>query len=211
MEEKASGKKLRKMRDRIEKDMKDREEETKVLKERMQKMEERLKEEMQKLEKEDKVRQERLDRVEANVTRDRKERQDCERKKEEYQERYAEMESRKEMEKKVEAAMEQMKILNLDFGRECNERTTLVEEAIRLLQEKVGKQDREEFGRIMKGTRVSILGHGTDVKEEEKGMIHTVPVLLTCRCRSEKERLENIVRKEEPMYPSSGLRRAWTL
>jgi hypothetical protein len=33
------------------------------------------------------------------------------------------------------------------------------------------------------------------VKEEEKGMIHTVPVLLKCRCRSEKERLENMVRK----------------
>jgi hypothetical protein len=60
---------------------------------------------VQKLEREDREGQERLDRVEANVTRDRKARQDCERKKDEYQERHAEMESRKEMEKKVQAAM----------------------------------------------------------------------------------------------------------
>ncbi len=144
MEEKASGEKLRKMRDRIKKDMKDREEDKSAEGEDA-KMEERLKEEVQKLEREDREGQERLDRVEANVTRDRKERQDCERKKDEYQERHAEMESRKEMEKKVQAAMEQIKILNLDFGRECNERTRLVEEVIRLLLEKVGKQDREEI------------------------------------------------------------------
>ena len=101
----------------------------------------------------------------------------------------------KEMERKMEAAMEQIKILNLDFGRECSDRKTLVEEAIGMMKEKVGTQDREEFGRIMRGTSVSVLGSGTCIKEVEKGMIHTVPVLLTCRCRSVKERLENIVRK----------------
>ena len=105
------------------------------------------------------------------------------------------MESKKEMERKMEAAMEQIKILNLDFGRECSDRKTLVEEAIGMIKEKVGIQDREEFGRIMRGTNVSVLGSGTCVKEVEKGKIHTVPVLLTCRCRSEKERLENMFRK----------------
>jgi hypothetical protein len=45
----------------------------------------------------------------------------------------------------LEAAMEQMKILNRDFGREHKERKTLVDETIRNIQEKVSLQDREDF------------------------------------------------------------------
>jgi hypothetical protein len=42
------------------------------------------------------------------------------------------MGSEKAMERKVEAAMEQMKILDLDFGGECTERKQLVKEAVKL-------------------------------------------------------------------------------
>ncbi len=73
-------------------------------------MEERLEEEVQKTEKEDMERQKRIDSVEANVTKDTKERQDRERKKEEYLKMHAMNEPRKDMESKME---EQMKILNL--------------------------------------------------------------------------------------------------
>ncbi len=41
------------------------------------------------------------------------------------------------MERKIESAMKQMKILNLDFSKDCNMRKTLVEEAIRKIQDKV--------------------------------------------------------------------------
>ncbi len=54
--------------------------------------------------------------------------------------------------------MEQMKILNRDFGREHKERKTLVDETIRNIQEKVSLQGKEEFGSVMRGTRISILG-----------------------------------------------------
>jgi hypothetical protein len=67
-----------------------------------------------------------------------------------------------------EAAMEQMKILNLDFGRERTDKKTLVSDAIRMISEKVRVQYREEVNRIMKGTRVCILGNYTSTKEVEK-------------------------------------------
>ncbi len=38
--------------------------------------------------------------------------------------------SEKDMEKKFEGAMEQVKILNIDFGKECADRKTLVKEAV---------------------------------------------------------------------------------
>ena len=158
-------------------------------------MEIRLDEEVQKTAKEGQEKQKRMDKIEADVIKDRRERQEYERKRGELQEQHVTMESRKEMERKMEAAMEQIKILNLDLGKEHSDRKTLVEEAIRIIKEKVGAKEREEFERIMSGTRVSILGNGTSIKELEKGKIYTVPILLTCRCRSEKERLENLVRK----------------
>ncbi len=42
------------------------------------------------------------------------------------------MKSREVMERKIKEAMEQMKTLNLDFGRECCERKTLVGEFVKL-------------------------------------------------------------------------------
>jgi hypothetical protein len=65
--------------------------------------------------------------------------------------------SEKDMEKKLEGAMELVKILNLDFGKECAERKTLVNEAISLIKEKVMENDNEDFDKIMKGARIYIL------------------------------------------------------
>jgi hypothetical protein len=193
--DKVLGEKVRMLGGKIEKERKDREEDTKVLKEKIRKIEKRLEEEVQRTEKEGLERQKIIDRVEADVIRDRRERQEYERKREDFEDQQVTMESRKEMERKMKAAIEQIKILNLDFGRECSDRKTLVEEATRMVKEKVRAADKEEFGRIMSGTRISVLGNGTSIKEVEKVKIHTVPFLLTCMCRSEKERLESMVRK----------------
>jgi seryl-tRNA synthetase len=132
IEEKASGEKVRKRGDRIEKDRVNREGKTKILIERIQKLEERLEEEVQKTEKEDMERQKIIDSVEANVTKDTKERQDRERKKEEYLTMHAVNEPRKDMETKME---EQMKILNL------------VLEAVQRQEHVGGGGDREDKGK----------------------------------------------------------------
>jgi hypothetical protein len=99
------------------------------------------------------------------------------------------------MVKKLEGAMEQVKILNLDFGKECASRKTLVKEAVNQIKEKVTENDKEEFEKIMKGARFEILGKSTSTKETGKGRIHTMPILITCGCKNVKGRLEVIVRK----------------
>ncbi len=91
--------------------------------------------------------------------------------------------------------MEQVKILNLDFEKECADGKTLVKEAVSRINEKVAESDKEEFEKIMKGARIDILGKSTSTKEIGKGMISTVPVLITCGCKNAKGRLEVIVRK----------------
>jgi hypothetical protein len=103
--------------------------------------------------------------------------------------------SERDMEKELEVAMEQVKILNLDFGKECADRKALVKDAVGRIWERVVESDREEFGKILKGARIDILGKSTVMKEVGKRKIHTVPVLVTCGCKHAKGRMESIVRK----------------
>jgi hypothetical protein len=85
-----------------------------------------------------------------------------------------------------------VKILNLDFGKECVERKTLVNEAISLIKEKVMENDNEDFDKIMKGARIYILVKSMITKDTYR---HTVLMLFTCGCKNVKEKLEVIVRK----------------
>jgi hypothetical protein len=75
--------------------------------------------------------------------------------------------------------MEQVKILNLDFGKECWDRRTLVKEVISRIKEKAAEDAKEEFERITRRARVDILGKSTSTKETENGKIHTVLILIT--------------------------------
>jgi hypothetical protein len=137
----------------------------------------------------------RIDKLEQVMVRDRIERQDFEWNVKEDKKIQDTKDSEREMKEKLVGAMEQMKILNLDFGRQCSNRRTLMKEAICKMKEKIAGSDKEEFDRIMKGTGVCILGKGITTKETGKGMIHTVPVLITCGCRYLKDRMEVIMRK----------------
>jgi hypothetical protein len=87
-----------------------------------------------------------------------------------------------------------VKILNVDFGKECTDRKTLVKEAVSRIKESVAKNDMQEFGEIMRVATVEVLGRSTTMKETGKGSIYTVPILISCGCKNVKGRLERIVR-----------------
>jgi hypothetical protein len=137
----------------------------------------------------------RIDQIEKDIAQDRAERKEFEWNSEGEKGIQDAKDSEKDMEKKLEGAMEQVKILNLDFGKECADGKILIKEAASRIKETVRESDKEEFERIMKGARIEILGKGTSMKESGKGSIHTVPVLITCGCKNAKGRLEEIVRK----------------
>jgi hypothetical protein len=171
------------------------ENEVKNVKERIAVLEDRVMEVERSPGEKDREAHVRIDELEKDIAKDRAERQEFEWNIEEEKGIQDAKDSEKDMEKKLEGAMEQVKILNLDFGKECADRRTLVKEAISRIKEKATEKDKEEFDRIMKGARVDILGKSTSRKDTGKGMIHTVPILITCGCKNVKERLEMIVRK----------------
>jgi hypothetical protein len=165
------------------------------VKERVSALEDSIREGGKPPEMKDRAAHVRIDEIEKGMAKDRAERQEFEWNMEGEKGIQDAKDSEKEMEKKLEGAMEQMKILNLDFGSECADRKTLVKVAISRIKEKVTENDKQECDRIMKGVRISILGKCTSMKDSEKGRIHTVPILITCGCRNVKERLEAILKK----------------
>jgi hypothetical protein len=105
--------------------------------------------------KEDRETRVRIDDIEKNIAKDRAERQEFEWNMEEEKGIQEAKDSEKDMEKDLEGAMEQVKILNLDFGKECVDRRTLVKEAFSRLKGKVVENDKEEFDKIMEGSRLT--------------------------------------------------------
>ncbi len=109
-------------------------------KERITALEEVIRNEEKSAGKKDKEVYARIDKLEKDISKDRAERQEFEWNMEEEYGIQAAKESEKDMEQKLEGAMEQVKILNLDFGEECADRKTLIKEAVRRIK---GKGNRE--------------------------------------------------------------------
>jgi hypothetical protein len=166
-------------------------------KERVAALENRIREgeRLSETEKEGREAHVRIDELEKDIAKDRAERQEFEWSIEGDKGIQDAKDSEKDMEKKLEGAMEQVKILNVDFGKECVDRKTLVKEAVSRIRVMVTKNDKKEFDEIMKGATVDILGRSTSIKETGKGRVHTVPILITCGCKNVKGRLERIVRR----------------
>jgi hypothetical protein len=174
---------------------KDRMDKDRTLKERVEILEDKMKDGVKHVRMEDRVAHERIDKLESEIAKDKIERQEFEWNEKEDKEIQDTKDSEREMEKLLEGSMKQLKILNMDFGRQCTDRRMIVKEAISNLEEKMVGRDRDDFDRMIKGTRVDILGEGMRVKETEKGQIHMVPLLITCGCRSVKDRMEVLIRK----------------
>jgi hypothetical protein len=115
---------------------------------------------------EDRKLQERIKEMEEALQKERKNREVLEKEMETEKKVKEEIESEKEMEMKAEAAMEQIKILDLDFGSKCGERKQLVENAVRIMKEKVSLHNKKECDKILNGVRVYLyIGQVHKLKE----------------------------------------------
>ncbi len=86
------------------------------------------------------------------------------------------MESIKQMECKVNDAMENVKILNLRFKKVSKVKGELLKEAEGIIKGKVVGKDRKECEWILRKSRVYILGDGTEEKEVGKEWMYSSSV-----------------------------------
>jgi hypothetical protein len=103
-------------------------------------------------------------------------------------------ESEKEMEGKVGGAMEELKILDLDFGKVIVRKEEVVKNALEMIKENMKLQDRKEWDWNVQRSRIFVLGQQTKEKEFEGRKIFTVPILIKCGSAGDKERMEKMIR-----------------
>jgi hypothetical protein len=103
--------------------------------------------------------------------------------------------SEKEMEDKVRHANCCLKLLDIDFGKQTEDRLWMVRSVIGWMRDDISNQDVSLYDRVMRRTRVQILGRGTAAVRGSGGnTIYTVPVLLECRDRTDAGDLDAILR-----------------
>jgi hypothetical protein len=102
--------------------------------------------------------------------------------------------SEREMEGKVRGAMCNLKILDFDFGGETQDRIAMVRKVARDLREDVHPDSRASFDRILRRTRIQILGRKAEARKNRDRTVYTVPILLECQSRNDASELDNILK-----------------
>jgi hypothetical protein len=185
--EKESGEKLAEMERLAEKDRVEQEKEWKRVEDRLTKVEERLEQASNERE------QIREHLLELEMIEEVYRKEEAERTMQRQKVVLAK-ESEKEMEGKVEVAMEELKILDLDFGKVMARREDIVKDALEMIKENMKLQDRKEWDWNVQRSRIFVLGHQTKEKEFEGRKIFTVPILIKCGSARDNERMEKMIR-----------------
>jgi hypothetical protein len=102
--------------------------------------------------------------------------------------------SSRDMEKKLQGAMKTLKLTDIDFGEATHDRSKMVRAVTSRLRGDVHPDDRAHFDRLLRRTRIQILGKGTEQRRDRSRTINTVPVLLECAERADAWDMENILR-----------------
>jgi hypothetical protein len=103
--------------------------------------------------------------------------------------------SEKEMEDKVRQASCNLKILDIDFGESSEDRGWMVRTALSYMRGDVYPEDRGTFERIIRRTRIVVMGRKTTSGTYRGRTIYTVPVLLECQNKGEASELDEILRR----------------
>jgi hypothetical protein len=102
--------------------------------------------------------------------------------------------SEREMENKIRSAMCNLKILDFDFGTDMQDRVVMVRKVVRNLREDIHPESRGKFDRILRRTRIQILGRRTESRKTRDRTIYTVPILLECQERNDACELDGILK-----------------
>ena len=101
----------------------------------------------------------------------------------------------KETERKVRSAMCNLKLLDFNFGEITSDRIKMVRTVVRGLKEEVHPENRTKFDRILRRTRIQILGRTTEMRRGRDKTVYTVPILLECQDKVDADELDTMLRR----------------
>jgi len=111
--------------------------------------------------------------------------------------------SRVEMGRKMESAVTQVKILDMDFDKEIDDHKEMLNCAKIRLRAKVKASEQERFGELVKKAVVQVLAKKTvKRKSKDEGRdIWTAPIVLTMKEKQERWEMEDLLRRNK-IYPT---------
>ena len=109
-------------------------------------------------------------------------------------ERRRKKESVREMEDKIRQSNRQTKVLDMDMGGRLRDRREIVDKVLRNIKEGTKEADRMEIDKVLKKTRVVVLGKETEARTVNQKTIETVPILLECRTETDRKVIEDALK-----------------
>ena len=103
-------------------------------------------------------------------------------------------ESVKEMEAKVRLSMCMVKVSNINIGMITDNKATIVREVIGEVRKRARREETGYLNRILKRTRVIVLGKKTEKRQDRGRTEYTVPILFECQDRKDALELDRILR-----------------
>jgi hypothetical protein len=99
-------------------------------------------------------------------------------------------ESVKEMEGKLREAMCALKVVNMDIGQETSNKAFIVRKVLGEVRRQARVEKAEQVDRVLRRTRVIVLGRKTESRKMGDRTLQTVPILLQCLDRNDVQVLE---------------------
>jgi hypothetical protein len=106
--------------------------------------------------------------------------------------------SSKDMEERLKIATTQFKVMDVDIGKETDNRTEILTKGMAAIKDKVRSDMQEEWTRLAEGADVTPLVRKT-TKAKDKDT-YTAPILFTVQDKTKRWRMEEILRNSK-IYP----------
>jgi hypothetical protein len=103
-------------------------------------------------------------------------------------------EREKEMEGKVRTAMCGVKVGNFNIEQETDNKVLIVRKVLGEVRKAAKKEEAGQLDRVLRTTRVVVLGKRTEVRREGGETIQSVPILLQCQDRKDAQVVEGILK-----------------
>jgi len=110
-------------------------------------------------------------------------------------------ESVKEMEGKVRKAMCGVKVGNFNIGQETEDKALIVRKVLGEVRKAVCREEEGQLEKVLRRTRVVVLGKRTEGRREGEQTIQSVPILLQCQDMRDVKVLEGTL-KEAGYFPT---------
>jgi len=104
-------------------------------------------------------------------------------------------EKEKEMEGKVRKAMCGVKVGNFNIGQETDNKELIVRKVLGEVRNASKKEEAGQLDRVLRRTRVVVLGKRTEVRREGGATIQSVPILLQCQDSKDAEELKGTLKR----------------